>query len=118
MIVALVTGIVKRAIAKQQQQAQMRRENPPQHSSSTAKADPVVKQAPYKAWAVTDTIFQGMSKTELIAAYGEPTARMKSSDVSEVWTYGSSTTANDNGMTVTLESGFVKDWTEAASTTL
>ena len=117
MIVALVTGLVKRAIAKQQQQAQMRTQQQPPRPAA-AKADPVVKQAPYKAWAVTDTIFQGMSKTELVAAYGEPASRMKSSDVSEVWTYGSSNTANDNGMTVTLESGFVKDWTEASSTTL
>jgi hypothetical protein len=116
MVVALVTRIVKRALAKQQQQAQMRTQTSPR--PSPAKPDPVIKDAPYKSWAVTDTIFQGMSKTELIAAYGEPATRMKASDVSEIWTYGSSNSANDNGMTVTIESGFVTDWTEAASTTL
>lgn len=125
MIVALVTGMLKRALTKQQQRsapnatssAQPRTKVYGDTPSPASKPEPLTSQ-PYKKWAITDTIYQGMSLEELKKAYGEPTARMRVSDTSERWTYGGQNSANDNGMTVTIESGLVTDWTETASTTL
>lgn len=125
MIVALVTGMIKRAVTKQQQRttstgassAQPRTKVYGDTPRPAAKPETLSSQ-PYKTWAITDTIYQGMTLDELKKAYGEPTARMRVSDTSERWTYGGRTSANDNGMTVTIESGLVTDWTETASTTL
>ena len=114
MVVAIVTGLIKRALNSQMaaQQAQAQSQPRPQSSPQPAAAKRVDPTAPraYKTWTVTDTIYQGMNKDELVAAYGQPQTRETSSPTTEIWTYS----ANDNGMEVVIESGLVADWTEAA----
>lgn len=118
LVVAIVRSIVKRALAKtaQRQQAYAP-QRPPQPQAPRARST-VSKPQPFKAWAVTDTIYQGMNQSELIAAYGEPSRKFASTTTREVWTYAPRVTANDNGqpgMTVIIDRGIVTDWTEDAA---
>lgn len=126
MIVAIVRGIVRRALAKQarsaQQAQQTRQSQGARESYSSASAaparSPAFSKAPFKSWAVTDTIYQGMSRSELVATYGEPAGRAAGQSMQEIWTYAPRRSANDNGgtlqpgMTVVLDGGVVSSWTE------
>lgn len=124
LVVSIVRSIVKRALAKTAERQQARyKQAPPQPqaqraSSASRPQSTVSKPQPFKAWAVTDTIYQGMNQSELIAAYGEPSRKFASTTTREVWTYAPRVTANDNGqpgMTVIIDRGIVTDWTEDAA---
>ena len=63
---------------------------------------------PVRPVIVRDTIWQGMSQSDLLAAYGPPTLRSSKTATCEIWTYPLAETA----LTVTLENGKVLSWTD------
>ncbi len=123
-IMALVMGIITALVKKAMRAAAAQNAARPPFQSRTVntgaapaaaapKPQTQIKQ-PYKQWAVQDAIYQGMRKSELIAAYGQPDDKARPTFDQEIWTYlkdGS----NDNetpAMTVTMDKGIVTDWAE------
>ncbi len=109
LVVALVTGLIKRAIAKQYKARQQDAETQqPQPAPAPAAPQPVRGK-------VRDAIFEGMTRAELLEAYGEPAMRsFPETSGKEVWTYRAAPPANDNPeLTVTLSQGRVTGWDES-----
>lgn len=122
LVLSIVTALVKKAMANAAarsaggspfQSHTVNTGRPATEPAAAPKSQPV-KVQPYKQWAVQDAIYQGMRKSELIAAYGQPDDKARPTFDKEVWTYlkdGS----NDNetpAMTVTMDKGIVTDWAE------
>jgi hypothetical protein len=115
LMMALVGALLRRALSNAGKK-HVRRPQPsspqpdpfvkPQMRNPEAGSQPFRPQ-PFRQWAVQDTIFQGMDKTELISAYGEPVNRKNHSSDREIWMY------NTPAMTVTLDKGVVTDWSES-----
>lgn len=120
MLLAALRSLVTRALNKHAAKTSARRADvPPYRQNATAATQSsrqTVQPPPFRKWTVTDTIYQGMSRSELLSAYGEPSQKAASA-AREVWTYAPRR-LNDNrqpGMTVTLQGGVVTDWTEDAA---
>ncbi len=127
LVMAFVAWLVKRAMQKatqgraqagQPRQGQtadpfFSQKQQPASAQTSGKA-PWQKVQPYRQLAVQDAIYQGMRKSELLAAYGQPDDKQRPTFDKEVWTYIKHE-SNDNevsAMTVTLNEGVVVDWAE------
>ena len=108
LMMTLLGALLRRAVSNAKKKHLRPQSSSPEQPNTFVKpqAKPEVKNQPFRQWAVQDTIFQGMNKAELIAAYGKPVDRSILSTDREVWMYNTPT------MSVTLDKGVVTDWAE------
>lgn len=117
LLLSLVGAAIKRSLARQRTSPAQKPAFKDYSTRQQRVAQPASDPA-FKTWAVTDTIFQGMTSSELVATYGEPSRKSHQATDREVWIYAPRNVSNDlgkPGMTVTLESGVVTDWAESGA---
>jgi hypothetical protein len=108
LMMTLLGAILRRALSKAARGKQFDVRTPhrsPQDEFVKPSPKPEAGSQPFRQWKIQDTIFQGMDKAALIAAYGEPYDRRLSAG-REIWMY------HTPSMTVTLDQGIVTDWIE------
>lgn len=113
-LMSLVFFLVKRALAKALggMPPQMQTRNNPPASASAPAPSAAPPPASTPTAEVIETIWAGMSATELESTFGAPATRTKT-DTGDVWVYSDMDGGHTN-TAIIIEGGVVKSWSNNA----